>query len=231
MQILDKRDLEIKADAIVAKLHSYLDQGKNVFATCSFQTQSLPLLHMISRVDRDIPVYYANTGFLFPETIRFADQISRDLNLKVIGLRPEVTKLQQLDNQGRFFYTSDPDHCCYLNKVQPLEPILIEHDIWINGIRADQSSVRAQMAEEEKAAFNCMRYHPMLNWDSKMVYYYRVNHHLPEHPLEAKGYLSIGCEPCTSSAFGEGNERNSRWFGMNKTECGLNTTLVTEKAS
>ena len=223
--ILDKKDLEAKADTIVERIHTYLDDGKKVFTTSSFQSQSLPLLHMISRVDRDIPVYYTNTGFLFPDTVRFADQLKQDLGLNVIALRPETPKIKQLDTAGRFLYASDPDHCCYLNKVQPLEPILMEHDIWINGVRADQSSVRAAMAEEEPATHNSMRYHPMLSWDSKMVYYYRKYHELPEHPLEAQGYQSIGCEPCTSKA-GAGNERNSRWFGMNKTECGLNTTLV-----
>ena len=74
----------------------------------------------------------------------------------------------------------------------------MEHDIWINGIRADQSSVRAAMAEVEPANYGCSRFHPMLGWDSKMVYYYRKYHDLPEHPLEVQGYLSIGCEPCTS---------------------------------
>ena len=231
MEILDKQALDTKANAIVDRLQGYVDGGKKVFATCSFQTQSLPLLHMISRADRDIPVYYTNTGFLFPETIRFADQLSKDLGLRVIGLRPEVTKIRQMDHQGRFLYTSDPDHCCYLNKVQPLEPVLIEYDIWVNGIRADQSSVRAQMSVETPAPHDCMRYHPMLDWDSRMVYFYRKNHELPEHPLEAQGYLSIGCEPCTTKFLAEGNERNSRWFGMNKTECGLHTTLATEQAS
>lgn len=223
--ILDKKDLEAKADAVVERIQTYLDEGKKVFTTSSFQSQSLPLLHMISRLDADIPVYYTNTGFLFPDTVRFADQLKQDLGLNLIALRPDVPKIKQLDAAGRFLYASDPDYCCYLNKVKPLEPILMEHDIWINGIRADQSSVRAAMAEVEPANYGCTRFHPMLGWDSKMVYYYRKYHDLPEHPLEALGYLSIGCEPCTSKAR-EGNERNARWFGMNKTECGLNTTLV-----
>lgn len=230
MAILDMKDLEQKADNIVARLNEYLDQGKKIFATCSFQTQSLPLLHMISRVERRIPVYYTNTGFLFPETLSFAEKICGDLGIEAIALRPEMTKNRQLNHEGRFLYTSDPDHCCYLNKVQPLEPILIEFDVWINGIRGDQSDVRAQMAEEEAAPHDCLRYHPMLNWNSKMVHYYRQFHDLPPHPLEAKGYLSIGCIPCTTKFLGDGNERNSRWFGMNKTECGLNTTLVAETA-
>ena len=228
MQILDKDELQKKADAIVDRVCQYLDAGKRVFLTSSFQTQSLPLLHMISRVDAEIPVYYTNTGFLFPETIRFADQIAGQLGLNVIALRPEITKLRQMDRDGRFLYTSDPDHCCYLNKVQPLEPILIDNDVWVNGVRADQSDTRAGMAVEQAAPHDCTRYHPLLEWDSRMVYYYRQMHNLPEHPLEAKGYLSIGCEPCTRKFNLDDGERGSRWFGMNKTECGLHTTLAAE---
>ena len=95
--ILDKKDLEAKADAIVDRIHSYLDAGKKVFTTSSFQSQSLPLLHMISRVDRNIPVYYTNTGFLYPQTVRFADQLKQELGLNVIALRPETPKIKQLD--------------------------------------------------------------------------------------------------------------------------------------
>lgn len=226
MQILDRDKLESTADAIVGKLHAYLDVGKKVFLTSSFQTQSLPLLHMVSRVGRDIPVYYANTGFLFPETIRFAESVAKQLDLNVIALRPDVTRIRQMDREGRFLYTSDPDHCCYLNKVQPLEPVLIEHDIWVNGIRHDQGQIRARMAEEAPAPHGCTRYHPILNWNSRMVYYYRKLHDLPEHPLEARGYLSIGCEPCTRKFSVDDDERSARWFGMNKTECGLHTTLA-----
>ena len=224
--LIDKDELEIQADFIVGRLQEYVDTGNKVFASCSFQTQSLPLLHMISRTGRDIPVYYTNTGFLFPETIAFADQLTEQLSLRVIGLHPDTAKLRQMDRQGRFLYTSDPDHCCHLNKVLPLKPLLIENDIWINGIRADQSVVRAQMAEEEKAPHGCLRYHPMLAWNAPMIYYYRKQHGLPEHPLEVQGYRSIGCEPCTRKLFDQDLERNSRWSGQNKTECGLNTTLV-----
>ncbi|MEM8547891.1 MAG: phosphoadenosine phosphosulfate reductase family protein, partial [Pseudomonadota bacterium] len=81
--ILDSKDLEARADAIVERLHGYLDEGKRVFTTSSFQTQSLPLLHMISRVDRDIPVYYTNTGFLYPKTIKFAEERQERLGLNV----------------------------------------------------------------------------------------------------------------------------------------------------
>lgn len=223
---MEKAELTSFANVIKEKLRVYLEDGKKLFTTSSFQSQSLPLLHIVSEIDNTIPVYYTNTGFLFPETLQFVDSVTTLLNLNVVALRPEVTKIRQMDHQGRFLYTSDPDHCCYLNKVAPLDPVLIENDIWVNGIRADQSAVRSGMSEEQPANHNCLRYHPMLQWNAKMVYYYRKHFDLPEHPLEKQGYLSIGCEPCTSKHFGEGNQRNARWFGMNKTECGLNTTLV-----
>tara|TARA_Y100000385_G_scaffold262009_1_gene293293 strand:+ start:1172 stop:1873 length:702 start_codon:yes stop_codon:yes gene_type:complete len=222
---LEKSELEAIADSIKNKIVAYVKDGKKVFSTSSFQSQSLPLLHIISETGLDIPIYYTNTGFLYPETIKFAEQIAKKLKLRVISLKPEIPKINQLDSAGRFFYTSDPDYCCYINKVKLLEPITLENDIWINGIRADQSSIRANMSEEQDAQNSCMRYHPMLQWNSKMIYYYRKFYSLPDHPLEAKGYQSIGCEPCTSKSMPGGNERNSRWFGMNKTECGLNTII------
>ena len=197
-----------------------------MFLTSSFQTQSLPLLHIISQSGIDIPILFTNTGFLYPETVTFAEQISKRLNLRLISVKSEVPKINQRDNAGRFLYASDPDYCCHINKVKPLEIILAQNDIWINGIRADQSSVRAEMSEFENATHDCLRYHPMLEWDSKMVFHYRKLHDLPEHPLEAKGYVSVGCEPCTVMFAAGGNARNSRWFGLNKTECGINTTLI-----
>jgi phosphoadenosine phosphosulfate reductase len=208
------------------KITNYRSTGKSIFATSSFQSHSLPLLHIISRIDNSIPVYFMNTGFLFPKTITFAEQLASELDLRIIGLRSATPKVHQLDHDGRFYFTSDPDHCCYLNKVQPLEPVLMTHDIWINGIRADQSAQRKEMHEEESAPFDTTRYHPMLKWNARMIHAYVSEFNLPAHPLESDGYLSIGCEPCTTRFLSEGNERNARWFGMNKTECGLHTQLI-----
>jgi phosphoadenosine phosphosulfate reductase len=208
------------------KIDAYQAAGKKLFATSSFQSHSIPLLHIIGRIDPSIPIYFTNTGYLFPETISFAEQIGEEMGLQIIGLRSVVPKVHQTDHDGRFFFASDPDHCCYLNKVQPLEPILMQYDVWINGIRAEQSANRRAMKEEQPAPHNTLRYHPMLEWTAKMIHDYRVDYDLSPHPLEAQGYLSIGCEPCTTKFFEEGNERNARWFGMNKTECGLHTELV-----
>jgi phosphoadenosine phosphosulfate reductase len=210
------------------KLEEYKAQGKRMFTTSSFQTHSLVLLHIISRIDPDIPVYSINTGFLFPETIQFKDQIAEEFGLNIIDAKSAVPKSQQKDMNGNLLFTSDPDYCCHLNKVQPLDAVLADHDIWINGVRADQSAVRKAMQIEQPAPHDVIRFHPMLDWSKKEIYQYIKKYNLPRHPLEAKGYDSIGCEPCTRKMV-LGDDRASRWFGLKKTECGLNTDLVVNK--
>lgn len=213
---------------IRAQIEQYKSQGKSLFTTSSFQSHSLVLAHMLSRIDKSIPVYFINTGYHFPETVQFRDYITALFGLNTIDLRSDVPKFMQRDTEGRLLFTSDPDYCCHLNKTQPMDAILRSHDIWINGVRADQSAVRAAMKVEQPAPHGVIRFHPMLDWNSKMIWQYQKEFNLPKHPLEEKGYLSIGCEPCTRKFDPEMQERESRWFGMNKVECGLNTDLVSK---
>lgn len=211
---------------IKKKIEDYTSQGKRIFTSSSFQTHSIPLLHIISRIDNTIPVYFLNTGYHFPETIEFRDQIAELLNMNLVNLKPDTPKIMQLDPDGKLLFTSDPDHCCYLNKTQPMEQALMCHDVWINGIRAEQNTYRSALKMEEVAKHNVIRFHPMIGWTNKDIFNYRREFKLPEHPLESKGYYSIGCEPCTRKIDIEMQEREARWYGLNKTECGLNTDLV-----
>ncbi len=213
-------------DEIKIQIEKYKSEGKRMFTTSSFQSHSIVLLHILSKIDNTIPVYFINTGFHFPETVAFKDLLAKDFQLNIKEALPFVPKMMQKDAQGRLLFTSDPDYCCFLNKVQPLEPVLAEHDIWINGVRADQSAVRKAFKIEEQASHGVIRFHPMLDWNNKMIHLYMKEHNLPRHPLEEKGYLSIGCEPCTRKFDLDWNEREGRWFGLKKTECGLNTDLV-----
>jgi len=212
-------------EEIKSYLENYRKERKKVFATSSFQTHSIPLLHIISRIDKDIPIFFINTGFHFPETVKFRDQIIEQLGLKMVDLHSMVSRNLQRDQKGQFYFTSDPDYCCFLNKTQPMEPILGEYDIWINGIRGDQNANRKNMQIEQDAPRGSKRFHPMLDWTSKMIYEYSKEFNLPKHPLENQGYLSIGCEPCTRKV-DLSNDRSGRWFGLNKTECGLHTDLA-----
>ena len=206
----------------------YRASRKKVFASSSFQTHSLPMLHMISRFAEPVPIVFINTGYLFPETLTFRDEIAAEFGLEVINVRPMIPRIHQRDAHGNLYFTSDTDRCCFMNKVQPMEPILHEYDVWIAGVRADQNSNRANMLTEQPAPFGCIRCHPMLDWSAKRIYDYSKEHDLPKHPLEDSGYVSIGCEPCTIRLDTDAS-RDGRWFGENKTECGLHTELAREE--
>ena len=220
VQEMEFRELQIR-------VKRYQEEGKRIFTTCSFQSHSLVLLHMLSRIDRDIPVAFINTGYHFPETIEFRDWILDLFGMtNLIDVRSEMSKSLQRGKNGRLLFATDPDYCCYLNKTEPLDNILRSYDIWINGVRADQSEARKAMQVEQQAPNNSKRFHPMLDWTSKKIFAYRKEHNLPSHPLEEKGYFSIGCEPCTRRVDAEMSEREVRWFGLNKSECGLHTELI-----
>ena len=205
---------------IADKIVQYKERGLRLFATSSFQTNSVVLLHILSRIDNTIPVHFINTGFHFPETIRHKDNITRLLNIRVIDLLPHVPKNMQRSPSGDLMFTYDPDYCCYLNKIQPVDALLEQYDVWISGVRADQNSNRGKFKEEEFTKHNTLRYHPLLHWSTNDMEDYISTYDLPKHPLEEKGYKSIGCEPCTRPVNGE-NAREGRWAGMKKTECGL----------
>ena len=212
-------------DRMKERLREWEDEGKRIFVTSSFQTHSIPLLHMLDRTGVQVPIYFLDTGYLFPETLSYKDRIQELISLPIHPLRSEIPKHLQRDNEGALLFTSDPDRCCYLNKTLPLEPILASHDIWISGVRRDQNANRKRMKEEERTPNGVLRFHPLLDWTAKDIYAYIKQHELPRHPLENQGYLSIGCEPCTRKHDLQ-SERDARWAGLNKTECGLHTELL-----
>ncbi len=214
---------------IQEQVRLYHEQGKRIFVSSSFQTHSIPLLHILSQSKVEIDVLFIDTGFHFAETLAFRDRITELLGLQLINVRPLVSKKHQLDEEGRFFFVSDPDYCCFLNKTQSLEQVLTQYDVWISGVRADQSASRRRMKTEEAAPKDTIRFHPMLDWTIRDVYRYKRENNLPAHPLDMKGYLSIGCAPCTHLPQHSAGDRSGRWVGLNKTECGLHTDLILKK--
>ena len=225
LTFVSSNGIVMTVEQISDRIKKYQDKGLRLFISSSFQSHSIPLLHIISSIDNSIPVIFIHTGYHFKETLQFRDEITKLLNLNLINVFPKVSKINQKDCNGNLLYTSDPDYCCYLNKTDPMESALAEYDVWINGIRADQNSNRSAMKIEEEAKFGCLRFHPVLDWNSKMIYDYQKKYDLPKHPLDAQGYVSIGCEPCTRKPDPD-DERSGRWYGMKKTECGLHLDLV-----
>ena len=156
-------------EQIIDRIKIYKQLGLKLFTTSSFQTHSTVLLHILSKADNSIPVYFIHTGYHFPETLSYRDEIAKLFGLNVINVYSATAKSNQRDANGRLLFASDPDLCCHLNKVVPLEPILAQYDVWINGVRADQGEVRKNFKVEEKAKLGTIRFHPMLDWTSKMI--------------------------------------------------------------
>ncbi len=219
--------IEKEIDVFKERLKSYKSLGLKLFASSSFQTHSIPMLHLLSSFDNSIPVYFLNTGYHFPETLLYRNQIAHLYKLNVLNVTSPVSRIRQKDNRGNLMFASDPDQCCFFNKTLPMDPLLAEYDVWLNGVRKDQNENRSNFNYEEKGKYNSLRFHPMLNWTKQMIWHYIRENNIPHHPLESAGYHSIGCEPCTRKMTMEDqNERGARWEGMKKTECGLHTELI-----
>lgn len=191
--------------------------------TSSFQSQSLPLLHMLAQIAPQTPVFFLDTGLHFWETLLFREEIQRTLGLNVQDLRPASAWQPFLQRFGRDLPREDPDLCCFIRKVQPVQRALQGMDAWVSGIRRDQTANRktAQFLEVEPGGL--LKINPLLNWTRADVQAYIQRYRLPTHPLLKKGYPSIGCRPCTSAIRPGEDERAGRWQGQNKTECGLHT--------
>ena len=201
-------------------LWSWNTFGPLVAASSSFQTNSVPLLHMISRAAPQMVIFFLDTGFHFPETLQFRDQLTHDLHLNVRSLMAEMGHEGFRRMHGEL-YQHDPDLCCHINKVEPLERARRELRAWISGIRRDQTASRSGTPVFSQLHDGTYKICPLATWSRERVRHYARSHNLPEHPLSELGYASIGCAPCTRPVSGDEDEREGRWAGLQKTECGL----------
>ena len=198
-----------------------LDQyGDELVATSSFQTQSVPLLHLISRFAPKMKIYFLDTGFHFDETIHFVERIKKDFGLKIEYLKPLLGHEEFQEQYGDLF-EKDPSMCCYLNKVEPLTRALKNAKAWISGVRSDQTSIRAGYQKFNLQGDGKVKCCPLINWTQQQIDEYIVLNNLPSHPLLSQGYRSIGCAPCTKPVDLNDDARAGRWVGIEKTECGL----------
>lgn len=202
----------------------------DVAISSSFQTHSLPLLHMAIHIRRDIRILFIETGMHFWETLFFRETLEMKWNLNVVDLRPDERWNNFLQLHWRELPHQDPNLCCYLRKVQPMQKALEGMRAWITGIRRDQTRERAAAQILEILPDGLLKVNPLLNWTEADVEAYRRQYDLPEHPLYAKGYLSIGCAPCTLPVRPGQPVRSGRWAGSGKTECGLHTDMFKDRS-
>ena len=187
----------------------------------SFGTESAVMLHLISRIDRGLPVLFLDTGKLFPDTIAYRDALTTRLHMTNIqSLRPDPAHLRKFDPDQRLA-GSDPDLCCALRKTMPLDEALIPYAAWITGRKRTQSDSRAAITARELNPDGRTIFNPLHDWTRADIEAYFSAYHLPHHPLEADGFASIGCIPCTRRIVQGESPRAGRWSGSPKTECGI----------
>jgi phosphoadenosine phosphosulfate reductase len=187
------------------------------------------LLHMATRIKRDLLVFYLDTGYHFWESLIFREQIASQWHLNVIDLYRDMRWDIFARQHVRSLPKDDPNLCCYIHKVMPMQKALKDIKAWISGIRRDQTSVRAHAQILELQDDGLLKINPLLNWTKADVKRYADENNLPSHPLFEKGYRSIGCAPCTIAIGSNEDERAGRWSGLAKTECGLHTEMFTQK--
>lgn len=193
---------------------------------CSFGGPTgMALLDMVMQIAPETPVFYLETGFLFPETHQLIELSKRKYSIAPQAVQTRLTVAQQTAEYGEALWERDPDRCCELRKVLPQREALQGYDAWITGLRRDQSSTRQAtpvVAWDKK--FGLVKLCPLARWDERAVWRYIYDHEVPYNQLHDQGYPSIGCTNCTRPVAPGEDLRAGRWSGFTKTECGLHTT-------
>ncbi len=191
----------------------------------SFGTESAVLLKVVADVDRSLPILFLDTLWLFKQTLAYRDQLASHLGLTdVRSVTPSPSALALRDPR-RDLCLNDRDACCEIRKVQPLAKELTSFAGWISGRKRYQGDERAALAVVENDQQR-IKFNPLARFTSTDLEAMFVAYDLPRHPLQALGYTSVGCVPCTSRPAPDGSARSGRWSGLNKTECGIHTKLL-----
>jgi phosphoadenosine phosphosulfate reductase len=200
-------DLEsLSAQEVLA--HVVDEFHPRLYVACSFQKEASVILDMLLQIEPRARVFTLDTGVLFPETYETWRRIEQRY-----GLTIDVYRGEWVDG----LWQHDPDACCGMRKVEPLERALTQVDAWITGLRRDQSPRRAgtpKLERDPRGKFKCA---PLADWTEKDVWRYISENDVIYHPLHDRGYDSIGCTHCTVA----GRARDGRWAGTDKIECGL----------
>ncbi|WP_404403189.1 phosphoadenylyl-sulfate reductase [Pelagibacterium halotolerans] len=187
----------------------------------SFGADSAVLLHVVSKVNPDLPVLFLETGKHFPETLAYVETLKAHLGLtNVLALHPESGDIERFDPKGNLWET-DPDSCCHIRKTEPLEKVVSGYGGWVTGRKRFQTSDRGVLPHFELTSDDRIKVNPLAYFTHADIETYKAEHGLPEHPLYDKGYKSIGCAPCTSAVAEGEDPRAGRWRGLNKSECGI----------
>jgi phosphoadenosine phosphosulfate reductase len=205
--------------------------GSRAAIGTSFQGAGLVMMHLAQRNGIQFPVFTLDTGLLFPKTLELKQRLEDFFGFPIESLHPDLTVQQQEEAQGPELWKRQPDLCCTIRKVLPLQNKLRDLDCWITGLRRQQSDTRSGIGIielyhlDQSADRDIVKLNPMAEWSRDDVWNYIRDHKIPYNPLHDAGYRSIGCQPCTHKTGSGDDERAGRWTGFNKVECGIHTFL------
>ncbi len=195
----------------------------NQFAIASSMAEAV-LIDMAAKIRPNVPVVFLDTGYHFAETIGTRDAVAATYGVKLLSITPVRSVAEQDAQYGPKLYETNPDLCCALRKVEPLERGLAPYLAWASGIRRDETANRRSVpvvgwdAKRGKVKIN-----PLANWTQQQVDDYVRENNVLVNPLLSEGYPSVGCGPCTRRVAPGQDPRSGRWAGTGKTECGLHT--------
>lgn len=201
-----------------------LAEVPNITLACSFGAEDMVLLDMLMKIDKRASIFYLDTDVLFKETYELIERTEAHYGgiPNLTQVKPKLTLSEQAAEHGDELWKSQPDKCCNIRKVQPLQNILSTVDGWITGIRRDQAPTRANAKVFEwDAKFELVKANPLVRWTLDDVWDYIHANDVPYNPLHDQGYPSIGCIHCTRAVAPGEDPRAGRWAGFSKTECGL----------
>ncbi|MEO0983674.1 MAG: phosphoadenylyl-sulfate reductase [Pseudomonadota bacterium] len=186
----------------------------------SFGAESVAMLALIAEVEPAAPVIFLDTGMHFPQTLEYKATLTEILGLTGVQEHEPDENERLKEDPKNTLWKSDPDACCDLRKVRPLEPALEGFSAWITGRKRFHGGARMQLPVFE-ASGERVKVNPMASWTQEDVKAFLDARDLPPHPLVSQGYPSIGCWPCTKPAEDPNDVRSGRWAGRDKSECGL----------
>jgi phosphoadenosine phosphosulfate reductase len=216
---LDRELADASPDEVVqAALRSF--EREKLAVVSSFGTESAALLKIVADVDPAVPVIFLDTGWLFQETLDYRDQLTELLGLRDVRTVKPLNATLQREDPDQALWSSDPDACCRIRKVEPLQRALEPLSAWFNGRKRFQGGERAAMAVVEADGAR-LKFNPLANATAETIRALYASAKLPPHPLLASGFTSIGCMPCTTRTRPGEDPRAGRWRDRGKTECGI----------
>lgn len=200
-------------------------EGQRACLTCSFQAEDMIVLDMLRKRLPEIAVLFLDTGYHFPQTYEYRDEMTREWSLNLVNVLPQRT-VEAQESEFGILYRSDPTKCCQLRKVEPVMRALEPYDIWFTGMRREQSPTRKNLKKLEQhrlpSGKTLLKVSLLADWTWGQVWEYVGATRIRYLPQYDEGYLSIGCEPCTAIPADPNNPRSGRWGGT-KLECGIHT--------